>query len=74
MMKCKELSSLTTEYFERALGLADRLQFRLHIAGCPSCRIHVKKMEQLIKTLHDLPENAEIPDGLIERILNGQDS
>ena len=69
MMKCKDLGALTTEYFDRALGLADRVQFKIHMTACPSCRVHVQKMQQLISNLKSIPDDAELPEGMIERIM-----
>ena len=38
MISCKEASRLASIQMERPLSLAERLQFRLHLAMCIGCR------------------------------------
>ena len=43
-LTCQELVELVTDYFENALGPADRARFDAHVAECPGCEIHLRQM------------------------------
>lgn len=47
MMKCEELTRLSSESMERALGLRERAAMRLHLMMCDGCSNFVKQMGSL---------------------------
>lgn len=47
MLKCRDVSSLATEYEDGALSLRRRLAVRLHLGICAMCRNY---FDQLAKT------------------------
>ena len=58
-MTCEHLVDLVTDYLEGALGEADRARFDEHIAECPMCQVHLRRMQVMIRELgrlhaHDL--------------------
>jgi len=47
-LTCQELVELVTDYFDGALGPADRARFEAHIVACPGCDIHLRQMRTTI--------------------------
>ena len=48
-LTCQELVELVTDYFENALGPADRARFEAHVAECPGCDIYLRQMQTTLK-------------------------
>ena len=48
MPTCRDMTELSTDYLERALGWRTRLRVRWHLALCSMCRAY---FDQLAKTL-----------------------
>ena len=48
-LTCRELVELVTDYFENALGAADRARFDAHVAECPGCEIYLRQMQTTIE-------------------------
>jgi predicted anti-sigma-YlaC factor YlaD len=44
-LTCQELVELVTDYFENALGPADRARFDAHLAECPGCGLYLDQMQ-----------------------------
>jgi putative zinc finger protein len=42
-------SELVTDYFENALGPADRARFEAHVAECPGCDIYLSRTQTTLK-------------------------
>ena len=43
-LTCQELVELVTDYFEDALGAAERARFEAHVVGCPGCDAYLAQM------------------------------
>jgi anti-sigma factor RsiW len=56
-LACQQLVELVTDYFENALGPADRARFEAHVAGCPGCDAY---LEQLRTTLEVVSATAAL--------------
>ena len=48
-LTCRELVELVTDYFENALGPADRARFDAHVAGCPGCESYLHQMRTTLE-------------------------
>ena len=70
MLSCREINDLITDYLEGRMGLWDRMQFRLHIAMCGSCKLHVEKMRQMIGAMGQIPPKMDVPVELMEQFRN----
>ena len=67
---CQDLTELITDYLEGSLGLVDRLLFRVHLRGCPSCRAYLDQMRRTIRAADDLPSPPippEVRDEMLRR-------
>ena len=62
IINCRQASSIVTDFLEGALKGRQRSSFLLHILMCRDCRRHLKKMRQLINSLHNLPESTNITE------------
>jgi anti-sigma factor RsiW len=59
-LTCQELVELVTDYFEGALGPADRARFDAHIAECDGCSAYLDQMRATLEGLGRLaPEDLE---------------
>jgi anti-sigma factor RsiW len=61
-LTCRELVELVTEYYEGALSAADRNRFEEHVMSCPPCRAHLEQMQQTLRVLGRIPEEAVSAD------------
>ncbi len=68
MLRCREVTELTTEFLERRLPLHRRLLFRLHVAMCRHCRAYLAQIRTVIRGLRSLPAAAVAPE-VRERLL-----
>jgi hypothetical protein len=62
-LTCQELVELVTDYFESALGPADRARFDAHVAECPGCEIYLRQMQttlELVGASAGLEMRAEV--------------
>ena len=50
-LTCQELVELVTDYFEDALGPADRARFEAHVAGCPGCDAYLGQMRTTLEVV-----------------------
>ena len=57
-LTCKELVELVTDYLEGALDADERARLEEHLAGCSKCRDYLEQMQQTIRTLGRLTEDA----------------
>jgi hypothetical protein len=48
-LTCQELVELVTDYFENALGPADRARFEAHVADCRGCDIYLHQIQTTLK-------------------------
>jgi anti-sigma factor RsiW len=48
-LTCQQLVELVTDYFENALGPADRARFEAHVAGCPGCDAYLGQMRTTLE-------------------------
>jgi anti-sigma factor RsiW len=48
-LTCQELVELVTDYFDGALGPADRARFEAHVAECPGCDIYLRQMRTTLE-------------------------
>lgn len=68
MMTCRKVVTLVTAHLEGALDSWEEMRFRFHLLVCPSCRIHVSKMEQLIDAMPETRAHQPVPDDVIENL------
>jgi anti-sigma factor RsiW len=50
-LTCRQLVELVTDYFEDALGPADRARFEAHVAGCPGCDGYLRQMRTTLEVV-----------------------
>lgn len=62
MLSCRDLTEIATDYLERRLSLWARLQIRLHILLCNSCRRYLRQIRSMIGLLRCLPSEEPAPD------------
>jgi len=55
---CREFVELVTEYLEGSLTPAACAYFEAHLAACEGCQIYLDQMQQTIKALGKLCEEA----------------
>jgi len=70
MLRCDELTERVTDYLERQLSLAPKLEIYLHLRRCRDCRTYFEQMEQTVRLLGQLPaphSSAEVSDALLAR-------
>jgi hypothetical protein len=76
-LTCQELVELVTDYFENALGPADRARFDAHVAECPGCEIYLRQMYTTLELvgatagLETLPEVSAMLDAFRDWRRNG---
>jgi predicted anti-sigma-YlaC factor YlaD len=64
MPKCRDMTELSTDYFERTINWRLRLAMRWHLVLCSMCRAYY---DQLAKTLRLLRGRAlGVPDAATE--------
>ena len=67
-LTCQELVELVTDYFENALGPADRARFEAHVAECPGCDSYLHQMQTTLElvgataSLETAPEVSALLD------------
>lgn len=57
-LRCKELVELITNYLEGALSPEDHTRFEAHLAACTGCQNYVDQMQQTIRLVGKLHEEA----------------
>ncbi len=68
MITCRDVNRLVTDYFEGAMGLRQRMGFKMHLAMCRDCKTHLGKMRQMIDALGHIPPDTEVPDEMLKRL------
>lgn len=61
MPKCREMTELSTDYLEHALGWRKRLGVRWHLALCSMCRAYYDQLAKTIRLLRGQPLPAPGP-------------
>ena len=61
-MTCAEFVEMVTDYLEGSMSFWKRVRFHLHLGLCFGCRVHLKQMQQTIRTLGRLPEAPPPPE------------
>jgi len=51
MLKCKDVSTETSNYIDGELPFLRRLFMRLHLLICPNCRRYVEQVKHTIETV-----------------------
>lgn len=64
MPTCRDMTELSTDYFERALGWRARLAVRWHLALCSMCRAYYDQLAKTLRLLRGRPLAA--PDTATE--------
>lgn len=68
-MRCSDLVQMVTDYLEDALGVAERISFEEHLAGCTSCTAYVDQMRTTVARLASAepePVSEELCSHLLE--------
>lgn len=68
MLTCQELTELVTDYLEGHLGLADRVQFKIHLGMCPHCRRFVHGQKLLLDLTGHLPSEP-LPEDIQDDLM-----
>lgn len=68
-MSCSELVALVTDYFENALGPAERARFEDHLRSCPGCVDHLDQMRTTIEAVGQLAEE-DVPPPAMDDLLD----
>jgi len=55
MPTCRDMSELSTDYLEHALGWRARLGVRLHLAICGMCRAYYDQVAKTMRLLRGRP-------------------
>ena len=67
-LTCQQLVELVTDYFENALGPADRARFEAHVAGCPGCDAYLGQMRTTLEVVGATAELETRPE--VEALLD----
>ena len=62
MLRCSDVTELTTDYLENALPMRRRVAVRWHLAICSFCRRHLKQVRATIVLLHAMPPARVTPE------------
>ena len=54
MLKCKDITRLVSESFERRLSIGERLNLWIHIAMCGTCRLFRRLQIRLHRTIQNI--------------------
>ena len=55
MLKCRDVTEMTTDYLEGDLTLPQRVGMRWHLSFCSFCRRHLKQVRATISLLRAMP-------------------
>jgi anti-sigma factor (TIGR02949 family) len=72
---CQQLIDFIMSYLENELPEGQRTEFERHMAVCPSCVDYLKTYEKTIllaKTCADDPVPEEVPESLVQAILEAR--
>lgn len=70
-MNCHELRERLSSLLENRLAASERARAGEHLLACPDCRRLRDDLRELLSDLHGLGEEAEVPEGLTERVVAG---
>lgn len=59
MLKCKDVSRLSSDYIDGDMGVLMRWRIGLHILTCHHCRRFVRQMRATVRLLHAMPDQGE---------------
>jgi len=62
MLTCRQATDLVTAHLDDAMGTWQKIEYRLHLVVCPSCRVHLAKMRELIAALPHVRSDRDIPE------------
>ncbi len=62
MLKCRDVTEMTTDYLDNALPLRQRVAMRWHLAICSFCRRHLKQLRATITLLRHMPHPPFPPE------------
>ncbi len=62
MLSCEELTERASDYLERQLSLAQKLDIHLHLRRCRGCRTYLRQMEETVRLLRQLPDPPSSAD------------
>ncbi len=55
MLKCRDVTEMTTDYLDGSLTLPHRMGMRWHLSICSFCRRHIKQVRATISLLRAMP-------------------
>jgi len=55
MLKCREITERASDFLDAGLPWPERLQVRLHLMMCRSCREYVRQLRLVVRSLRRLP-------------------
>lgn len=69
MLKCREFTSMASEYLDGQLPWPRRASMRFHLLICDHCRRFIRGWRQTVKVLKQLDRGREAaPEALVQRI------
>lgn len=69
MLKCREFTSMASEYIDGQLPWPRRVAMRFHLLICDHCRRFIRGWRQTVKVLKQLDRGREAPpEALLQRI------
>jgi hypothetical protein len=66
MLSCKDVTEKASDYLDKEMSLMQKLQFKLHLFMCHSCRRFVKQFKVTIGTVGRL-EPEQVSDEAIDK-------
>lgn len=64
MLTCRDMTEISTDYLERAVGWRARLAVRWHLAICNACRAYYDQLAKTLRLLRHHPLGG--PDAGVE--------
>lgn len=62
MLTCQEIATLLTDYLEGRLSFWERMEFRLHLGMCASCRAYLRQLKLTMGATRRLDPGEVPPD------------
>ncbi len=68
MLKCKDISAMSSDYVDNKLSFRGKLNFYLHLAMCVHCRRYIRQFKMMLSGSKHL-NNEPLEDDEVDRIL-----
>lgn len=68
MLKCRELSELSSDYLDGKLSFFPRLKIWWHLVGCVHCRRYIEQLKLVTGMLRQAPP-AQAEENEVDKIM-----